>query len=76
MVKDEGTNEEAGTSRPHNKGKFKVMDEVKEKSSEKASPKGKPYSDKGEVNKQESADAKGYEEQRAQNKARHDCFGI
>jgi hypothetical protein len=51
MVKEEGTNEEAGTSRPHNKGKFKVMDEVKEKSSEKASPKGKPYNDKGEIKK-------------------------
>ncbi|CAM6003860.1 unnamed protein product [Sphagnum balticum] len=51
MVKDEGTNEEASPNRPHNKGKFKVVDEVKEVSSEKASPKGKPYSDKGEIKK-------------------------
>ena len=43
MVKDEGTNEEASPTRPHNKGKFKVMDEVKEKESKKASPQGLPY---------------------------------
>jgi hypothetical protein len=79
MVKEEGTNERAGTSHPHNKGKFKVMDEVEEKTSEKASPKGKPYNDKGEVKKADEAKMKKpleHEEQRAQNKARQGCFGI
>jgi hypothetical protein len=79
MVKEEGTNERAGTSHPHNKGKFKVMDEVEDKTSEKASPKGKPYNDKGEVKKADEAKMKKpleHEEQRAQNKARQGCFGI
>ena len=71
MVKDEGTNEKANPSRPHNKGKFKVMDEVEEKESKKASPKGKPYSDKGEVNKGDHGkpaqgnEAKGFDENKA-----------
>jgi len=43
MVKDEGTNEEAASSKPHNKGKFKVMDEVKEKESKKEKVSGLPY---------------------------------
>ena len=54
MVKEEGTNEKAGTSHPHNKGKFKVMDEVKEKESKKASPSGLPYN--GEDKKMHKAD--------------------
>jgi hypothetical protein len=54
MIKDEGTNEEAGTSRPHNKGKFKVMDEVTEKESKKAKVAGKPYN--GEDKKMHKAD--------------------
>ncbi len=80
MVKDEGTNKEAASSKPHNKGKFKVEDEVKEKESKKEKVSGLPYNGddkkvhKGE--KIESADAKGYEEQRAQNKARHGGFGL
>jgi len=43
MVKEEGTNEKAGTSHPHNKGKFKVESPVKEKSVEHAKAKGLPY---------------------------------
>jgi len=43
MVKDEGTNEEAASSKPHNKGKFKVMDEAKEKESKKEKVAGLPY---------------------------------
>jgi hypothetical protein len=46
MVKDEGTNEEAGTSHPHNKGKFKVESMAPEKESKKASASGLPYSGK------------------------------
>jgi hypothetical protein len=52
-------------------GKFKVMDEVEEKESKKEKVAGLPYNgDDKKTHKSESADAKGYEEQRAQNKAR------
>lgn len=44
--KGEGTNECAASSKPHNKEKFKVMDEVEEKSSKKEAVKGLPYDDK------------------------------
>ena len=54
MVKDEGTNEEANPSKPHNKGKFKVMDEVKEKESKKEKVAGLPYN--GEDKKMHKAD--------------------
>ena len=43
MIKEEGTNEESNPSKPHNKGKFKVMDEVKEKESKKEKVAGLPY---------------------------------
>jgi hypothetical protein len=43
VVKDEGTNEEAASSKPHNKDKFKVLDEVKEKESKKEKVPGLPY---------------------------------
>jgi hypothetical protein len=43
MVKEEGTNEESNPTKPHNKGKFKVMDEVKEKESKKEKVAGLPY---------------------------------
>lgn len=43
MIKEEGTNEKAASSKPHNKGKFKVMDEVAEKESKKAKADGLPY---------------------------------
>lgn len=72
MVKDEHPVNE-------NKEKFKVMPMTTEKPEKAESVKGKPYSDKGEVKKGDkalSADAKGYEEQNAQNKARHGCPGI
>jgi len=52
LVKD-GTNEEANPTRPHNSGKFKVMDEVKEKESKKEDVKGKPYNGEGKLNKDE-----------------------
>jgi hypothetical protein len=71
MVKDEGTNEEAASSKPHNKGKFKVMDEVEEKESKKANAAGLPYNGDDKAKKSEK-----HEEQRAQNKARHDGFGL
>ena len=54
MVKGEGTNEEAASSNPHNKGKFKVMDEVKEKESKKEKVAGLPYNgDDKKVHKSE-----------------------
>jgi hypothetical protein len=46
IKKDEGTNEEANPTHPHNKGKFKVMDEVKEKEEKHAGANGLPYSGK------------------------------
>jgi hypothetical protein len=44
--KAEGTNEEAGTSHPHNKGKFKVMDMEPEKNLKHADATGLPYNGK------------------------------
>jgi hypothetical protein len=46
--KSEGTNRESSPNVPHNKGSSKVMDIADEKTSERASPKGKPYADHGE----------------------------
>lgn len=54
MVKDEGTNEKSNPSKPHNKGKFKVMDEVKEKESKKEKVSGLPYN--GEDKKMHKSD--------------------
>jgi hypothetical protein len=68
MVKEEGTNEKAGTSRPHNKGKFEVEEIVTEKESPKADVKGKPYTPE-ETKKFEA-------EQRDQNKGRMSTFGL
>lgn len=47
------TNREASPTEPHNKGSFKVMDEVKEKDMKHAGASGKPYDSHGEVNKAE-----------------------
>ena len=68
MVKDEGTNEKAGSSKPHNKGKFKVMDEVAEKESKKEKVAGLPYNgDDKKVHKgeQQGNEAKGNDENKA-----------
>jgi hypothetical protein len=40
---EQATNEKANPDKPHNKGKYKVMDEVKEKSLPHVDIKGKPY---------------------------------
>jgi hypothetical protein len=59
MVKDEGINEKAASSKPHNKGKFKVMDEVTEKESKKEKVTGLPYS--GDDKKMHKADGTNHE---------------
>jgi hypothetical protein len=46
MIKDEGTNSEAASSKPHNKGEFKVMPMEPETSVKHLEAKGLPYSGK------------------------------
>lgn len=66
--KDEGTNEEANPTKPHNKGKFKVMSMTSEKEEKHASPNGLPYSGKDkDVKKGEHQgnNARGFDENKA-----------
>jgi hypothetical protein len=81
VVKDEGTNEESNPSKPHNKGKFKVMEEVTEKESKKEKIAGKPYNGDGGSAVHKGDKCKECSQSpckcgNAENKFRHGGFGL